>query len=62
MRTYCTAQGTLPNVLCDLNGKKSQKRGDICMNIADSLCCAAETNTTLQRNCIPIFFFNVQNL
>ena len=30
-----------------LNGKEIQKRGDVCMRIADSLCCAGETNTTL---------------
>ena len=31
----------------DLNGKEIQKRGDICKQIADSLCHTAETNTTL---------------
>ena len=38
-----------PNsVLCDgLNRKKIQKRGDIHIHIADSLCCTAETNITL---------------
>ena len=31
-------------MLCgDLNGKESQKRGDICIHIADSLHCTAET-------------------
>ena len=36
------------SVLCgDLNGKEIQKRGDICIRIADSLCCTAETNTIL---------------
>ena len=35
-------------MLCgDLNGKEIHKRGDICIRIADSLCCTAETNTTL---------------
>ena len=29
----------------DLNGKEIQKRGDICICIADSLCCKAETDT-----------------
>ena len=46
MRTYCIAQGTLRNAHGDLNGKEIQKRGDICIGIADSLCCTAETNTT----------------
>ena len=36
------------SVLCgDLNGKEIQKRGDICIHIADSLHCTAETDTTL---------------
>ena len=34
MRTYCIiAQGTLLSALGDLNGKKIQKRGDICICI-----------------------------
>ena len=28
----------------DLNEKEIQKRGDVCIHIADSLCCTAETN------------------
>ena len=28
-------------------GKKVQEGGDICMNMADSFYCTAETNTTL---------------
>ena len=48
MRTDCIAQGTLYSVLCgDLNEKEIQKGGDICIYIADSLHCTAETNTTL---------------
>ena len=31
----------------DLKEEEIQKRGDICKHIADSLCCTAETNTTL---------------
>ena len=31
----------------DLNRKEIQKGGDICKHIADSLCCTAETKTTL---------------
>ena len=31
----------------DLNEKEIQKRGDICIPIADSLCCTVYTNTTL---------------
>ena len=35
-------------------GKDTQNRGDTCTHIADSLCCIAETNTTLQSNYTPI--------
>ena len=36
------------SVLCgDLTGKEIQKRGDICICIADSLFCTIETNTIL---------------
>ena len=34
-------------------GRKS-KRGDVSVHIADPLCCAVETNTTLQSNYTPI--------
>ena len=38
----------LYSVLCgDLNGKEIQKRGDVCIQIADSLSCTAENITTL---------------
>ena len=47
MRTDYIAQRTL-SVLCgNLNGKEIQGRGGICIHVADSLCCTAETNTTL---------------
>ena len=36
------------SVICgDLNGKEIQKRGDICIHTADSLCYIVGTNTTL---------------
>ena len=42
-------------MLCgDLNGKEILKAGDICRCTADSLCCTAETNTTLSSNYTPI--------
>ena len=54
MRTYYIAQ-ELYAVLCgDLNGKEIQKRGGICVHIADSLCCTVETNRTLYSNYTPI--------
>ena len=45
MRTYYirTAQRTLLCALWWPNGKEIQKRGDMCIHIADSLCCTAET-------------------
>ena len=37
----------------NLIGKEIQKRGDLFIHVVDSLCCMAETNTTLQRNYTP---------
>ena len=38
-----------------LNGKEIQKKkADICVHIADSLCCTAATNTALESNWNPI--------
>ena len=40
----------LYSMLCsDLNGKEIQKRGDISICIADSLCCTVET--TVKKHC-----------
>ena len=36
------------------DGKEAQEGGDMCMYIANSLCCIAETNTILQSNYTPI--------
>ena len=45
-------------MLCgDLNGKAIQKTEDICLYMADSLCCTAENNIILSRNYTPIKFF-----
>ena len=44
------------SVLCgDLNGKEIQKRGDMCIHIADSFHCTVETNTTLLNNYTSIW-------
>ena len=55
MKTYCIAQGTLSIVLwwskSEINLKKT---GNVCICMADSLYCAAETNTTLKSNYTPI--------
>ena len=38
-------------MLCgNLNGKEIPKRGDLCIHIADLLCCIMETNATLQSS------------
>ena len=43
-------KNTLRSVVCGgLNEKEIQRRGYICMCIADSLCCTAETDTTLNN-------------
>ena len=43
-RLYSTGKSS---VFCgELNGKEIQKRRGICIHIADSLRCAAKTNTT----------------
>ena len=50
----------LSSVLCDDlegwdgGGRDAEEGGDICIHIADALCCTAETNTTLQSNYTPI--------
>ena len=36
-------------VLCDLNGKDILKRGDICIQISDSLCCTVETDIIVKQ-------------
>ena len=43
----CITRGTLLGAPGDLNGEEIQKRGAICRCVADALCCAVETNTTL---------------
>ena len=46
MRTHCIAQGTLLN---STNRKGTQKRGDVRIHTADSLCYTAETNNTAKQ-------------
>ena len=45
------AQGSIPGWGTKIphtgGGREVQEGGDICIHIADSLCCTAETNTTL---------------
>ena len=45
MRTYCIAQKLLLVLCGDLKRKEIQKRGDICINMSDSLHCTAEADT-----------------
>ena len=52
METYYIAEGTLINALwCDLN-RKEIKSEAMYIHIIDSLCCSAETITTLFVNWI----------
>ena len=37
-------------------GRQAQEGRDICIHIADSFHCTAETNTTLKSNYSPFFF------
>ena len=47
MRTKCIKQEHHSGRHHNLNGKETQNRGDICINVTDSLCCTVETNITL---------------
>ena len=48
-------QRKLSSVLCDDlegwdgGGREAQEGGDICIHIADSLCCTAETNNIVKQ-------------
>ena len=44
----------------DLNGKKVQKRGDVCIGVADSLCCMVEINTR-EGNGTPLQYSGLEN-
>ena len=44
----------------DLNGKEIQKRGNMCIYVADSLCCTAETNSIVNKY-TPIKIKNKKN-
>ena len=47
MKTYWTAQVTLPKLCGDLNEKEIKKRGNICAHRVHSVYCTAKTNTRL---------------
>ena len=49
-RTYCTAQETLFSAPWSPKGEGNPKGGESYTRLADSLCCIAEMNTTLQGN------------
>ena len=53
---YSTGSSTQYSVMAYM-GRKSPKRGDICVCIADSLCYTTETNRTLQSNYTPVKIF-----
>ena len=41
-----------------LTGRETQEGGDVCIHMAESRCCTAGTNITLESNYTPIKFFN----
>ena len=47
MRTSWVPHGSLLTPCSDQNGKGIQKTGDMCLRMADSLCCSADTNSAL---------------
>ena len=42
-------------------GSRGRGYGDICMDVADALCCTTETNTTLWSNYTPIKTYKNKN-
>ena len=50
MRTYSIAERTLLCVLWWLYGKEIKKQEDICIHMADSLCCTAKTDTVCKAS------------
>ena len=53
-RTYCTAQGTLLDVMRQPGWAGVWGRMDTCTRMAESLCCPPETTTTLLISYTPI--------
>ena len=54
MATYCIGWR---NPQCSFDGtneKEIHESGAVCVHMADSLCCTAEDNTTLQSNSTPV--------
>ena len=51
---YCIAQGTLLNIMQQIEWKKNLKRIDTFICITESLCCASETNAPLLISYTPI--------
>ena len=49
-REWLYSTGNSTHYSRDLNGKEMQRRGDICVHTAASLCCSAGTNTPLKSN------------
>ena len=50
-------------MLCgDLNGQKIQKRGDVCVHTAGSLCYTAETNSIVKQLYTNNFFLKLVRL
>ena len=48
MRTYCIVQGTLLSALWRPKQEGNPKRVDICIHLADLLCCIEEISTAFK--------------
>ena len=53
-KDYCEAHGTLLNVMWQLGGRGVWGRMDTCICMAELLCCASETITTLLIVCVVL--------
>ena len=54
IRTYCRAQGTLLNIMWQPGWERSLGEKDTCICMAEYLCCAPETTTTVLIIYTPI--------
>ena len=43
-----------------MEGKEVQEGGDICIHTADSLCCTAETHTTVLVKQLRSIYWNIE--
>ena len=53
-KDYCIAHGTLLNVMWQPGWEVALGRTDMCVCMAESLCCSPGTITTLLISCTPV--------